>query len=230
MRLSTLCEFNLLYAGTLCYSIFRKQIIGGEIMTRFKKVLLLITFLQVTLIFNPFSALAYNTYHVALLPLANTANCQDKEIVELLQSKVINKFKFPFYEIIPAESAAAMQQDALKPLKDKAAMKKLAKDLSADIVIGVELVHAQSTTVTPPFWGPYSDDDDTYLDTRVLIKCYAYSAKDDTYLSLKSSNSGLEPMRVDTNLYNSVEKAMDELIGKLPYKRVPDDALIQRVN
>ncbi|MCC5464261.1 hypothetical protein [Pelosinus baikalensis] len=195
-------------------------------MTRFKKFLILIAFLQLYIILNPLSALAYNTYHVAVLPLVNTANCQDEEIVELVQTKVKNKFKFPFYEIIPAESAArAVQKDTLKKLKDKAAMEKLAKDLSADIVIGVELVQAQAVTVTPSFWGLYSDDDDTYLDTRVLIKCYAYTAKDGTYLSLKASNSGLEPLRVDTSLYNSVGKAMDELIGKLPYKRVPADAL-----
>ncbi|EIW20233.1 MULTISPECIES: hypothetical protein [Pelosinus] len=195
-------------------------------MTRFKKFLILIAFLQLYIILTPLPALAYNTYHVAVVPLVNTANCQDEEILELIQTKVKNKFKFPFYEIMSVESTAgAVQKDTLKNLKDKAAMEQLANDLSADIVIGIELVDAQSATVTSSFWGLYSDDDDTYLDTRVLIKCYAYTVKDGTYLSLRASSSGLEPMRVDTNLYNSVGKAMDELIGKLPYKRVPADAL-----
>ncbi len=191
-------------------------------MARFKKFLILIAFLQLYIVLTPLPAFAYNTYHVAVVPVVNTANCQDEEILKLIQTKVKDKFKFPFYEIIP------VQKEALTRLKDKASIEQLANDLSADIVIGIELVNAQSAIVTPSFWSFYSNNDDTYLDTRVLIKCYTYTVKDDIYLSLKASSSGLEPMRVDTNLYNSVGKAMDEIIGKLPYKRVPDDALTPR--
>ncbi len=111
---------------------------------------------------------------------------------------------------------------------NQSSMKIISADLPADIVIAIKLVHAQSLMVTPSLWSYYSDDD-TYLDTNVFIKCYTYTAKNDSYRSLKASNSGLEPMGIDTTLYNSVEKTMDQIIKKLPYKRVPDNALSKNI-
>lgn len=193
-----------------------------------KKFFILAFLVQLYNFLTPLPALAYNTCHVAVLPLVNTANCQDEEILAMVQNKVKNKFKFPFYEILPpAAMPATMDQAAAKQLKDKAAMKILAGDLSADIIVGIELVQAQSFTITPSVWRFYDDNDDTYLDTRVLVKCYTYSAKNEQYASFKASQSGLEPMRVDTSLYNAVAQAMDQLMTKLPYKRVPADALSQ---
>lgn len=191
-----------------------------------KKIFVLIAFLQFYAFLAPPSALAYNTNHVAILPLINTANCKDKEILQLVETKVKDKFKFPFYEIIPTESVTTgiKKSMTMEKITNQSSMKKLSADLPADIIIAIELVQAQSLLVTPSLWSLYSDDD-TYLDTKVFIKCYTYNVKNDNYLSLKASSSGLEPIRVDTTLYNSVEKAMDQIIRKLPYKRVPDDAL-----
>lgn len=192
-------------------------------MMVFKKIFILVALLQFYTIFSPLPALAFKTYHVAIVPVINTANCKDQEVLELLHTKVNNKFKYPFYEIIPPEDVTtALRDTTAKKIIDKASMKELSNKLSADIVIAVELVQAQSTTITPSL---LSMNDDTYVDTKVLLKCYTYSASDDTYLSLKAANSQVEAMRVDTNLYNYVEEAMDEIIAKLPYKRVPNDAI-----
>lgn len=189
----------------------------------FKKIFILVALLQFYTIFSPLPALAFKTYHVAIVPVINTANCKDQEVLELLHTKVNNKFKYPFYEIIPPEDVTtALRDTTAKKIIDKASMKELSNRLSADIVIAVELVQAQSTTIIPSM---LSMNDDTYVDTKVLLKCYTYSASDDTYLSLKAANSQVEAMRVDTNLYNYVEEAMDEIIAKLPYKRVPNDAI-----
>jgi hypothetical protein len=202
----------------------------GEIMAMSKKIFILIAFLQFYAFLAPLPALAYNTNHVAILPLINTANCKDKEILQLVETKVKDKFKFPFYEIIPTESVTSTIKKSMtmEKITNQSSMKKLSADLPADIIIAIELVQAQSLLVTPSLWSLYSDDD-TYLDTKVFIKCYTYNVKNDTYLSLKASSSGLEPIRVDTTLYSSVEKAMDQIIRKLPYKRVPDDALSKNI-
>ncbi|MDF2633161.1 MAG: hypothetical protein K0R78_35 [Pelosinus sp.] len=199
-------------------------------MAMSKKLLLVIIFLQCYAFLAPLPALAYNTYHVAIVPLINTANCKDQEIIQLIETKVKDKFKFPFYEIIPTQSVTTALQKRLlrEKITNQSAMKKLSTDLPADIIIAIELVHAESRIVRPFFWS-YDSDDETYLDTNVLVKCYTYSAKKDTYLSLKGSSYGLEPMRIDTNLYNSVEEAMDQIIRKLPYKRVPDDVLDKNI-
>jgi hypothetical protein len=195
----------------------------------FKKIFILVALLQLYTIFSPLPALAFKTYQVAIVPLINTANCKDQEVLELLHTKINNKFKYPFYEIIPTEAVttALRENTTTKKIIDNASMKELANKLSADIIIAVELVQAQSTTMTPSI---LSMNDDTYVDTKVLLKCYTYSASDDTYLSLKAANSQVEAMRVDTNLYNYVEEAMDEIIAKLPYKRVPNDAISNTSN
>lgn len=199
-------------------------------MAMSKKIFILIVFLQFYTFLAPLPALAYNTYHVAILPLINTANCKDKEIIQLIETKVKDKFKFPFYEIIPTASVITAIEQSIhrEKITNQSSMKIISADLPADIVIAIELVHAQSLIVTPSLWSLYSDDD-TYLDTNVFIKCYTYTVKNDSYRSLKASNSGLEPMRIDTTLYNSVEKTMDQMIKKLPYKRVPDDALSKNI-
>jgi len=195
-------------------------------MVIFKKFFFLILLLQFYTVLFPLPALAFKTNHVAIVPLINTANCKDKEVLQLIHTKVSDKFKFPFYEIIPTEAAnTALQENMTREkVTDKTLMKELSKKLSADIIIVVELVQAQSATITPSVW---SLNDDTYVDTNVLLKCYTYSASEDKYLSLKASDSGIEPMRIDRTLYNSVEKTMDQIIAKLPYKRVPNDAITE---
>lgn len=195
-------------------------------MVFFKKIFILVALLQLYTFFSPLPALAYKTYHVAIVPLINTANCNDKEVLQLIHNKVSDKFKFPFYEIIPTEDVitALPANMVMGKATDKALMKELAKKIPADIIIAVELVQARSQIITPSIWSFHSNDD-TYVDTHVLLKCYTYSASDDNYLSLKASESGVESMRIDTTLYNSVAKAMDEMIAKLPYKRVPPDAI-----
>jgi phenolic acid decarboxylase len=193
-------------------------------MAVLKRIFILIMLLQFYTVLSPLPSFAFKTYHVAIVPLINTANCKDQEVLQLIHTKVSDKFKFPFYEIIPTEAVttALQKNTTTEKVTDTAPLKELSKKLSADIIVVVELVQAQSTTITPSIW---SLNDDTYVDTNVLLKCYTYSASNDKYLSLKASNSGIEPMTVDTNLYNSVGKAMDQIIAKLPYKRVPNDAI-----
>ncbi len=79
-------------------------------MAMSKKIFILIIFLQFYAFLAPLPALAYNTNHVAILPLINTANCKDKEVMQLIETKVKEKFKFPFYEIIPTDSVIAAKQ------------------------------------------------------------------------------------------------------------------------
>ena len=195
-------------------------------MSVFKKIFLFIALLQFYTFISPLPALAFKTYHVALVPIINTANCKDQEVLQLLHTKISDKFKFPFYEIIPAETvnAALQEKKTARNSTDKISMKELSEHLSADIVVAVELVQADSRIITPSLWSLHTNDD-TYVDTHVLVKCYTYSASDDNYLSLKASSSGIEAMRIDTDLYHAVEKSIDEIIAKLPFKRVPNDAI-----
>lgn len=200
-------------------------------MILFKKICILIALLQFSAVLIPLPAFAFKTYHVAVLPLINSAHCSDQEVLQLVQTKINDKFKYPFYEIIPlAPLSTDMQKNISEKTRDKANMIQLADALSADIVIAVELVRAESVIVQHPSIWNFSSNDDTYVDTNVILKCYTYSAADDRYLSFKASTYGVEPMTVDTDLYHSVGKTMDQLTSKLPYKRVPQDAVTSSNN
>ncbi|GMB01499.1 hypothetical protein [Pelosinus sp. IPA-1] len=192
-------------------------------MILLKKICILFVLLQFSSLLIPLPAFAFKTYHVAVLPLINSAHCSDQEVLQLVQTKINDKFKYPFYEIIPL--SADMQKSISEKTRNKANMIQLTDALSADIVIAVELVRTESVIVHPSIWNFSSNNDDTYVDTNVLLKCYTYSAADDRYLSFKASTYGVEPMTADTDLYHSVEKTMDQLTSKLPYKRVPQDAV-----
>ncbi|AIF53267.1 hypothetical protein [Pelosinus sp. UFO1] len=200
-------------------------------MILFKKICILFALLQFSAVLIPLPAFAFKTYHVAVLPLINSAHCSDQEVLQLVQTKINDKFKYPFYEIIPlAPLSTDMQKNISEKTRDKANMTQLADALSADIVIAVELVRAESVIVHPSIWNFSSNNDDTYVDTNVLLTCYTYSAADDRYLSFKASTYGVEPMTADTDLYHSVEKTMDQLTSKLPYKRVPQGAVTSSNN
>ena len=194
-------------------------------MILLKKICILFALLQFSVFLMPLPTFAFKTYHVAVLPLINSAHCSDQEVLQLVQTKINDKFKYPFYEKIPLSSLSVdMQKNISEKTKTKANMIQLADTLSADIVIAVELVRTDSVVVHPFTWS-FSNDDNTYVDTNVLLKCYTYSAVDDRYVSFKASTYGIEPMTADTDLYHAVEKTMDQLTSKLPYKRVPQDAV-----
>lgn len=199
-------------------------------MILFKKICLLFALLQFSALLMPLPALAFKTYHVAVLPVINTANCTDQEVLELIETKISDKFKYPFYEKMPlAPLSVDMQKNISEKTRTKTNMIQLADALSADIVVAVELVRAQSVIVQHPSIWNFSNDD-TYVDTNILLTCYTYSAADDRYLSFKASTYGVEPMTTDTDLYHAVEKTMDQLTNKLPYKRVPHDAVTSSNN
>ena len=197
-------------------------------MILLKRICILFVLLQFSALLIPPPAFAFKTYHVAVLPLINTAHCSDQEVLQLVQTKINDKFKYPFYEIIPL--SADMQKNISEKTRNKANMIQLADALSVDIVIAVELVRTESAIVHPSIWNFSSNNDDTYVDTNVLLTCYTYSAADDRYLSFKASTYGVEPMTADTDLYHSVEKTMDQLTSKLPYKRVPQGAVTSSNN
>ena len=202
-------------------------------MMRYTKIYLFLILLQLYALLVPIPALAYKTYAVAIIPIVNTAQLKDTEVLHLINTKTRNKFKFPFYEIIPSETVTAAIKETTtdnEPITTKDTMKKLSTNLSADIIIAVELVKGKSTIIEPSPWSFYYYDRDTYVDTDVRIRCYTYSTVNDNYLSLEASESGKERLSVDTSVYRSAERLMNQLTSKLPYERVPKDAFLKENN
>lgn len=195
-------------------------------MIPFTKIFIILLLLQLYSLAAPLPALCFQTYKVAIIPLINTAECKDNETLQLINSTTAGKFKYPFYEIIATETVttALKGNTASKNVTTKATMKELSASLPADIIIAIDLVRAKSLLATTSLWDFHSRDN-TYVDTDVVIQCYTYSAADDNYLAVKVSESGIEPMTIDTSVYKSVERLMDQITSKLPYKRVPPNAI-----
>jgi len=184
----------------------------------FMKVLFLVLSLCTLGITVPVQAMT--PLKVAVLPAINTANYKYMEDVQIIQDELKYPFKYPYYSLISTELVATGTQSFLSAnktirLSDKQAMAELAEKLSADIVIAVELSQVKLVEFSD-FW-----QDEYYVESGIVLKCYAYSSVDREYHVIKVTRFETEPYSVNTNAAIFFKDLTGQILEKLPYKRIP---------
>lgn len=157
---------------------------------------------------------------VAVLPPVNTAGYPYWEDVQILQNTLKTPFKYPYYSLIPPDTALAAVKNNTSQNKsssptDEKALAQIAATLSADLVVVAEL-STVNQTITSSFW-----QDETYVDSNIIVKCYAYSALLKKYDVCKAEKYGREPQSINTNMDIILKELTEQLLQKLPYKRIP---------
>lgn len=163
---------------------------------------------------------AMTPLNVAVLPPINTANYKYMEDVQVIQDKIKEPFKYPYYSLISSESAATATRLILADhksirLSDEQVMADLAKKLSADIVVVVELSQVNLREFSD-FW-----QEETFVESGIVLKCYAYSSVDRKYHVLKVTRFETELCSVNTNAAVFFKELTEQILVKLPYKRIP---------
>lgn len=184
-----------------------------------KKLLCLLLVLCASQIALP--AAAITPLNVAVLPVINTANYRYAEDVQVIQNTIKKPFKYPYYTLMPSATVEKAYKELLVQnkgvrLSDEKAMAELANTLSADIVVAVELSKFRMDRITS-FWL----DRDTYVESDIVLKCYAYSAQSKKYDVIKAVKADREYESVNSNADVAFKDLTEEILVKLPYKRIP---------
>ena len=163
--------------------------------------------------------LAMTTLNVAVLPAVNTADYKYQDDIKIIEDTIRKPFKYPYYSLLPLDRVQLTTQfptagNHIK-LTDSDTMAQIANRLSADLVIAVELKRARMDRVHSVWL------DDTYVDSDVIIKCYAYSTAARKYEVFKAVKYNREPESINTNADTVFKELTEELLTKLPYKRIP---------
>lgn len=154
------------------------------------------------------------------MPPMNTADYRPQQDIQILQDTIKKPFKYPYYTLLPADMTAEAAQSLLAEnkqarLSDEIILSAVADALSADIVVVVELDRARQQRF-------YSHRlDDTYVQSDIIVKCYAYSAATKQYDIMKANKNSVEGESVQTSPEVIFKDLAEEILIKLPYKRIP---------
>ncbi|QDR79920.1 hypothetical protein [Sporomusa termitida] len=190
-------------------------------MSLCRQILLWLLVLCFATVAGPVYALTPLT--VAVLPVINTAQYRYADDVQIVQDLIKKPFKYPYYALLPADTVAQATQAVSTDkhpfrLTDEQAMAGLATTLSADIVVVVELSKVRLKRLYLPWY------DDTYIDSDIVLKGYAYSAVTGKYDVIKVSKAKWEPESIYTDAAFVFTELTEQILVKLPYKRIPVQA------
>lgn len=130
-----------------------------------------------------------------------------------MQSRLKEPFRIPYWDRLETTTFVTPQeltQDRLRALADQ---------YEADIVI-VPLVHTWSWTQRHFF---FWDDDEIFTECMYNLTVYAYDRKADTLKSYSARGYERKPLASLNNPNDILTPAMDTILKKLPYKRIPTD-------
>lgn len=181
----------------------------------------LICFLVAFFVPNVSFAAGIIPLNVAVLPAFN-ADKAEGALVEKVQAKVIRHFRYPYYEIITdsdkTDKGFAAMNDAFKMKKkpyDEDVMRRIAQEMSADIVVMAELAKVRSR-----IYYSWRFDGDDYEETYVVLNCYTYAAQDGKYNKATVSDRNFDAINVLSGLDTAVPNLTDKLLEKIPYKTI----------
>ncbi|MBM6733319.1 MULTISPECIES: hypothetical protein [Megasphaera] len=122
-------------------------------------------------------------------------------------------FRIPYWDRVEAQEQLAPDGITID------AMRALSEKYNADIVV-VPVVQTW-------YWRQYQFffrfDGEIVTDCAYYLSVYAYDRKQDTLKSYSSRGRERESASILNNPYEILGKAMDEVLAKLPYKRIPTD-------
>ncbi len=165
-------------------------------------------------------AWAIQPIQVAVLPPINAAGLSNMADTQIIQSTIKHPFKYPYYSLLPAETVLETTKNYLAEnknfrLTDEKSLAQLASNLSADLVVVVELSRFDLSR-TSSFW-----NEDTYINSDIVLKCYAYSPLLKRYDVIKVAKCDQEAESVNTNSEFFLKDLTNQILAKLPYKRIP---------
>ena len=100
-------------------------------------------------------------------------------------------------------------------------MQRLAASYKADVVL-VPVVRTWIWRQYHAYRGWY-DDDEFFTECWYDLRVYAYNVKDQTLKSYSSRGSERDEASILNDPNEILGRAMDQILEKLPYKRIPTD-------
>lgn len=160
---------------------------------------------------TPEQCFAFETRRVVLIGPVDTARYHSQEINKIIEDSWKRVFRYPFYEV-------TAEIRSLGRPADKAAFEKLARDHAADIVVATEIVRLRDITYSRGFW-----DDETWqeIDLQLAVRTYVRTNKQ--YQSFSVSRWQSELLSINSGAASLVSDAMDEVLVKSSFKRVPQE-------
>ncbi|OKY54598.1 hypothetical protein [Megasphaera cerevisiae] len=144
--------------------------------------------------------------------IVNTA--QRDYAAQFMKKRLVQPFRIPYWNRMETSEVLSPADVTL------ATMRALSQTYHADIVV--------TPIVRTWYWNQYhlflrGDDDEIMTDCMYNLTVYAYSRKDDTLKSYSSYGRERDSISVLNDPDTILGKAMNEIMKKLPYKRIPTD-------
>lgn len=168
----------------------------------------------------PLGVWAIKPITVAVLPPVNTADYRYQDDIQLIQTGMKKPFKYPYYTLLPdaVVQSAVTAYTAAHPgarLTDRHTLTELAASLPADLTIVVELSQIRQDRLSS-LWL-----DDTYVESDIALKCYAYSPLFNRFDNYKAVKYDRESESTADSIPVIFQDLTAQLSAKLPYKRIP---------
>lgn|GEM_PF-1497678 len=185
-------------------------------------------FLLLCVLTGGLTAQAMTPLKVAVLPVIKSANYKYIDDIQIIEHKIREPFKYPFYSVIPLKAVDEADKASLADNKvvrqaEEQTMAAIAEKLAADIVIAVELSQADLREFTD-FW-----HEENYIESAIVLKCYAYSAVDKKAHVIKATRFTTDTNTINTTAAVFFQELIEEILAKVPYKRIPTPEIQKRI-
>lgn len=149
--------------------------------------------------------------HMRSVLIVNTTR-QD-EVTNYMTHRLMQPFRIPYWDRLQSEDCLSPQDIT----EDK--LRTLAKTYHADVVL-VPVVRTWQ-------WRQYTlffhYDDELVTEYAYHLAVYAYDNQKKTFKRYSSRGFDRESASILNNPYDILSQAMDQIMEKLPYKRIPTD-------
>lgn len=149
--------------------------------------------------------------HMHSVLIVNTTR-QDK-ITNYMTHRLMQPFRIPYWDRLQSEDCLSPQDIT----EDK--LRTLAETYHADVVL-VPVIRTWQ-------WRQYTlffhYDDELITEYAYYFTVYAYDSQKETFKRYSSRGFDRESASILNNPYDILSQAMDQIMEKLPYKRIPTD-------
>lgn len=138
---------------------------------------------------------------------------QRNTAAQYMLKRLKEPFRIPYWDRVEAQERLSPDDITIDT------MRALSETYNADIVV--------VPVVKTWYWQQYQfffrSDGDIVTDCAYNLSVYAYDRKQNTLKSYSSRGRERDSISILNNPYTVLGKAMDEIMAKLPYKRIPTD-------
>lgn len=180
-------------------------------MKRVQISLLLVMMILLYQSVMPSGCLAFEVRKVILVGPLDSAQYQSEQINSLILDNWKQVFRYPYYEVI------AEIRNSSKPL-DQVLLQQLAKERQADIVVSTEIARLHSYTYSRGFW-----ESETWQETELQLNIQTFNAANGQAQSFTVRRRQDEPLSVNTGVLPLMKDALEEVLRRVPYTRIPSD-------